>query len=203
MIGLEYICELYNKKFITLANDLGISRQVVNGWIKGRRPITKKYLPVLVDMFNIPEKYFQMELDKKDEVTIQQLKLKNELITYDYEYKEFNEELKEEVTIYGSQVDQNQELEYHLLELKKDILGLHESIDYNIGKINMYEDNADALQVVQIYKMFNEILKKGKIRKDIIESILKGMKHYQGGCITSKKEVLLISEFIKRLNEKN
>lgn len=93
MIGLEYICELYNKKFITLANDLGISRQVVNGWIKGRRPITKKYLPVLVDMFNIPEKYFQMELDKKDEVTIQQLKLKNELITYDYEYKEFNEDI--------------------------------------------------------------------------------------------------------------
>lgn len=202
MIGLEYILKLYNITQQELAEKLGIKRQNIDAWIRGKRKIPQKHLLKLSEIFKLPEGYFQSELNEKDKLSIQQLKIRNDLVTYDYEYKEFNEELGEEVTVYGSYVDQEQELQDNFLELKKDILKLHESIDETIGKIDVYSSNDDVIEVIELYQMFIHIIKKGKIKRNVTRNILKGMEHYQGDCITSQKEVLLISEFIKRLNEK-
>lgn len=202
MIGLEYVLKLWDTTQTELANKLELKQQNIDAWVKGKRNIPKKHLPKLEEIFNIPKVFFQKELLDKDKLTIQQLKIKNELITYDYEYKEFNEELKEEVTVYCSQVDPEQELQDHLLQLKKDILILHENIDKTIGEINLYESNNESIEMLEIYKIFVEVIKKGKIKNKVIKNILKGMKYYQGGMITSERDILLISEFIKRLNEK-
>jgi len=78
MIGLEYVCGLYNKKYTNVAQELGISRQVVNIWIKGIKPIAKKHLPKLANMFNLSEEYFQKELTEIDKLKIQKIKLINE-----------------------------------------------------------------------------------------------------------------------------
>lgn len=206
MIGLEYILKLYNITQQELAEKLGIKRQNIDAWIRGKRKIPQKHLLKLSEIFKLPEGYFQSELSEKDKLTIQQLKIRNELREYEYEDTFIDNNTGEKVTVYGSYIDQEQELQDNFLGLKKYILKLHENIDETIGKIDVYSGNDDARDVIELYEMFIQIIKKGKIRRNVIKNILEGMERYQGDRIPlqeAKKEVLLISEFIKRLNEKS
>ncbi|MFH3639607.1 helix-turn-helix domain-containing protein, partial [Acinetobacter baumannii] len=62
MNGLEYILNLYNMQHVELADKLGIRKQNINLWIKGKQTIPKKYLPVLTDLFHLTEEYFTKQL---------------------------------------------------------------------------------------------------------------------------------------------
>lgn len=79
MIGLEYILGLYNMQHIELAEKLGIKKQNINMWIKGKQNIPKKYLPILEELFGLNREYFIKELDEIDQLEIQKEKLKMEL----------------------------------------------------------------------------------------------------------------------------
>ena len=79
LIGLEYILNLYNLQHIELAEKLGIKKQNINMWVKGRQNIPKKYLPILEDLFGIEASYFGCELTEIDQLEIQKEKLKKEL----------------------------------------------------------------------------------------------------------------------------
>ncbi|WPC42923.1 helix-turn-helix transcriptional regulator [Clostridium sp. JS66] len=79
MIGLEYVLNLYNMQHQELAEKLGIKKQNINLWIKKKQNISKKYLPILAEMFKIPEYMFQKEIDDIDKLVIQKEKLKMEL----------------------------------------------------------------------------------------------------------------------------
>lgn len=56
-----------------LANKMGISRKTVNDWIKERSKIPKKRLPQLSEIFDIPEDYFNNELDSLDKSKIEEI----------------------------------------------------------------------------------------------------------------------------------
>ena len=77
MIGLEYVLNLYNLQHIELAEKLGIKKQNINMWVKGRQNIPKKYLPVLEELFGIDQSYFGRELTEIDQLEIQKEKLKS------------------------------------------------------------------------------------------------------------------------------
>ena len=79
MIGLEYILGLYNMQHNELAEKLGIKKQNINLWIKGRQSIPKKYMPVLGELFGISSDYFGRELSEVDQLEIQKEKLKRDL----------------------------------------------------------------------------------------------------------------------------
>lgn len=79
MIGLEYILSLYNMQHIELAEKLGIKKQNINLWIKGKQNIPKKYLPILEKLFGINQEYFIKELDEIEKLEIQKEKLKKDL----------------------------------------------------------------------------------------------------------------------------
>lgn len=79
MIGLEYILILYNMQHIELADKLGIKKQNINLWIKGKQSIPKKYLPVLEELFGIKQEYFIRELTEIEKLEIQKEKLKKDL----------------------------------------------------------------------------------------------------------------------------
>ncbi|MCQ4921461.1 transcriptional regulator [Tissierella sp. P1] len=79
MIGLEYILSLYNMQHIELAEKLGIRKQNINMWIKGKQNIPKKYLPILEELFGLKGEYFTRELDEIDQLEIQKEKLKSDL----------------------------------------------------------------------------------------------------------------------------
>ena len=77
MIGLDYILKLYNITEQKFADKLGIKKQNINYWVTGKRNIPKKYLPKLVEIFNIPEKYFQKELTDIEELEVHKIKIQN------------------------------------------------------------------------------------------------------------------------------
>jgi len=79
LIGLEYILHLYDVKHIELAELLGIKKQNINLWIKGKQGIPKKYLPILEERFRINHEYFTKELSEIEKLEIQSVKLKDEL----------------------------------------------------------------------------------------------------------------------------
>ncbi|MGX9754675.1 hypothetical protein ACWYRQ_00270 [Clostridioides difficile] len=79
MIGLEYILSLYNMQHIELAEMLGIKKQNINLWIKGKQNIPKKYLPILEALFGTKQEYFMKELNEIEKLEIQKEKLKRDL----------------------------------------------------------------------------------------------------------------------------
>lgn len=79
MIGLEYILGLYNMQHVELAEKLGIRKQNINMWIKGKQNIPKKYLPILQEIFQLEQKYFNEELTEIEKLEIQKEKLKKDL----------------------------------------------------------------------------------------------------------------------------
>ncbi len=79
MIGLEYILSLYNMQHVELAEKLGIRKQNINMWIKGKQNIPKKYLPILQDIFGLEQKYFSKQLTEIEKLEIQKEKLKMDL----------------------------------------------------------------------------------------------------------------------------
>ncbi|MFP3122613.1 helix-turn-helix domain-containing protein [Ectobacillus funiculus] len=79
MNGLEYILGLYNMQQIELAEKLGIRKQNINLWIKGKQNIPKKYLPALEELFDLDSGYFTKELNEIDTLEIQKEKLKRDL----------------------------------------------------------------------------------------------------------------------------
>lgn len=64
---------------IELAEKLGIKKQNINLWIKGKQNIPKKYLPVLKETFGVEEEYFSKELSDVEKLEIQKEKLKQDL----------------------------------------------------------------------------------------------------------------------------
>lgn len=88
-MGLEYILNLHQMPQVELAERLGIKKQNITLWIKGRQPISKKYLPILEELFHLPSEYFSRELTEIEKLEIQKEKLKKELnpIIQSYEIK--------------------------------------------------------------------------------------------------------------------
>jgi predicted transcriptional regulator len=74
MIGLQKVLEVFNMNPSKISNQLGVSRQTVHDWLKGKRKIPKNRITLLSQL---PEfKYinvetFQKEINKDDEHDIQ------------------------------------------------------------------------------------------------------------------------------------
>jgi len=214
MIGLDFICKLYDKQFKDVAEELGVSKQVINGWIKGKYNISKKHLPRLSEIFQIPEEYFQKELNDVDQIEIQQKKIRNELVEYQYE-NTFIDEDGEKITITETQPNQEQVYESNFLEFKKNIIKLHNTIDGTIGSkfsngvidndISLNADLFDAERLLELYEMFVRVINNGGIKESTIKEILKGIMHYQNKpcSLIVNENVLRISNFIKEEDKKH
>lgn len=79
MNGLNFILNLYDMQYIKLAEMLGINKQNITMWVKGKQKVPKKYLPTLEEIFNIDKEYFSKELTEIDKLEIQKEKLKQDL----------------------------------------------------------------------------------------------------------------------------
>lgn len=181
MIGLEYIVNLYNYQFKDIAEELGVSKQVVNGWIKERYKISRKHLPKLSNIFNIPEQYFQKELTELDKCNIQEIKLSNEVIKHEYEDTILNEKGEHiKVTrVFNEGLDIDG---LRLNDIEKQLYikdNVDKAIDTNMNKQSPYifgDKISIGEYVVDLYKDFNELIMNGDVRLDIIKDIINGMR---------------------------
>lgn len=79
MNGLNFILNLYDMQYIKLAEMLGINKQNITMWVKGKQKVPKKYLSTLEEIFNIDKEYFSKELTEIEKLEIQKEKLKQDL----------------------------------------------------------------------------------------------------------------------------
>ena len=91
---------------IDLAQHLGIKKQNINMWIKGKQNIPKKHIPTLQKLFQLDSVYFTKELDQIEKLEIQKQKLKNDLKPIIKQHKKVLKvggEVLEEVAIYNKE----------------------------------------------------------------------------------------------------
>ncbi|MED3882807.1 helix-turn-helix domain-containing protein [Priestia megaterium] len=75
MIGLEHIVKEFRQEYKEVAKSIGVSSQTIQDWLKKRRKIPKKRLQQLSNLFDLPEKYFQKELNfmEREEIALHYL----------------------------------------------------------------------------------------------------------------------------------
>ncbi|MCD2348251.1 helix-turn-helix domain-containing protein [Clostridium guangxiense] len=166
MIGLEYILGLYSMQHIELAEHLGIKKQNINMWIKGKQKIPKKYLPTLRNIFHVDEKYFSKELDEIEKLEIQKEKLKRDLQPVIKKYdKVLNEgaDYLREVPVYDKE------------EMN--------SIERSIEKAKLIERFKESIEAVDnhpfmdTYRIMVELLEKAGT-EIILHKTIQGLAHY-------------------------
>lgn len=167
IIGLEYILALYDMQHIDLAEKLGIKKQNINMWIKGKQNISKKYLPVLEDIFGIRQEYFSKTIDEIDKLEIQKEKLKIDL----------NPIIKKQESVYIAE-DINDLVQVPVYD-KEEI----NTIERTIEKAKLMNKFKSALEVVDpnpyidTYKLMVEILEKGQ-HEAIVHKTMEALAHY-------------------------
>lgn len=154
---------------IELADKLGIKKQNINLWIKGRQNIPKKYLPILEEIFKLDKKYFYKELDEIDKLEIQKEKLKIDLKPIvkrqeeQFSIGETNDIVK--VSIYDK--EEINTLERNI-EKAKLIARFKESLD-------IVDDNP----YMETYKLIIELLEKAQ-DEVLLHKTIEALSHYYG-----------------------
>ena len=167
IIGLEYILALYDIQHIELAEHLGIKKQNINLWIKGKQKIPKKYIPILEEYFGINKDYFSKDIDEIDKLEIQKEKLKRDL----------------------NPIIKNQQLVYETDEInnmvKRPIYDKEEinTLERNIEKAKIINKFKSALEIgdpnpyIDTYKLITEILEKAQ-HEIIVHKTIEALAHY-------------------------
>jgi len=167
LIGLEYILNLYNFPHIELADKLGIRKQNINFWVKGRQNIPKKYMPVLEELFGIRGEYFDKELTEIDRLEIQKEKLKKELepVVMKYEQQVSIDEINDlmEIPIYD-----REEVNSIERDIDKTKLLMRFKVSMDEGEKNLY---------MNTYKLVVELMEKAQ-REVILHSTIEALAHY-------------------------
>lgn len=167
IIGLEYILTLYDIQHIELAEHLGIKKQNINLWIKGKQKIPKKYIPILEEYFGINKEYFNKNIDEIDKLEIQKEKLKRDL----------NPIIKKQQLVYVTDEINNM--------VKRPIYDKEEinSLERNIEKAKIINKFKSALEIVDnnpyidTYKLITEILEKAQ-EEVIVHKTIQALAHY-------------------------
>ncbi len=167
MIGLEYILSIYNMQHIELAEKLGIKKQNINLWIKGKQKIPKKYLPILEDIFGIKQEYFMKELEEIEKLEIQKEKLKKDLkpVIKEYEQQFLIGEVNDivEVPVYD----------------KEEINKIEKTIEKSklISRFKEAMDVVDNNPYIDTYKLIVELMEKAQ-HEALVHKTIEALAHY-------------------------
>lgn len=209
MIGLEYILALYDMPHTDLAKKLNISRQNINQWIKGKNKIPKKHLPSLSKIFNIPEEYFQKELNDIDKLKIQKKKIESEMVEFEYEDTIIDGNTGEEITITQTYLDSEEQFYLEHISYEIDEKELYAKIKGTLDKCfrddegSMDDGLCDAWTLLEDFQKFTDIMNKESINKNTIRKILRAIKLAYGKGFDSDEFVKKIMEAIKEEEDKN
>lgn len=167
LIGLEYILDLYNIQHVELAERLGLKKQNINLWIKGKQGIPKKYLPELAKMFEVNEEYFSKELNEIEKLEIQKEKLKKDLgpVIQKYNKQFMTDGVNDicEVPVYD----------------KEEINSIERSIEKAklIIKFKEALDAVDNNPYMDTYRLITELLSKAQ-HEVILHKTVEALAHY-------------------------
>lgn len=151
---------------VELAERLGIKKQNINMWIKGKQNIPKKYLPILEELLNVDVRYFTKELDEIEKLEIQKEKLKIDLQPI----------IKNHRTVLSKGAEDFQEVPVYD---KKEMNVIERSIDKAklVQRFKKSMDVVDDHPFMDTYRIIVELLDQagGEI---ILHKTLQGLAHY-------------------------
>ena len=158
---------LYDIQHIDLANYLGIKKQNINLWIKGKQKIPKKYIPILEEYFGIDKDYFNKNIDEIDKLEIQKEKLKRDL----------NPIIKEQQSVYIA--DEVNDMVKRPVYDKEEINTLERTIEKAklINKFKSALEIVDPNPYIDTYKLITEILEKSQ-HEIIVHKTIQALAHY-------------------------
>lgn len=86
MHPLKFITQVFNIPLAQVADQLGIKRQSVNEWVgKRQKPIPKKHISKLAELFGVEEEWFEKsELKQSEQIEIQRIKLNRDTTWIEY-----------------------------------------------------------------------------------------------------------------------
>lgn len=209
MIGIEYICKLFNKQYKDLAEELGVSKQMITFWISRKRKISDKHLLKLEDIFKISKKYFYKELTNLDKLKIKYEKLMN-VDWIEEEYKEtfIDENGKEQTRVctYRDDVQiayaEDLKCEIKLEELKVRIDKTINNVSCDTENINFYTSTSilyEKEKRMNLYVLLTDVIENGNITVNTVTDILKGIKKYQMKTKKMKTENKTESNLVKNI----
>lgn len=194
--GLEYILALYDMQHIELSEHLGIRKQNINLWIKGKQNIAKKYLPILEELFGIKQEYFNKDIDEMDKLEIQKEKLKREL----------NPIIEKKESIYIGE-DINNIVQIPIYN-KEEINYLERAIEKAkiISKFKSSLDITEPNPYIDTYKLMVEILDKCQ-HEAIVHKTIEALAHYlevlPEGITTGEEQAEFESEIFEVFDDNN
>lgn len=152
---------------IDLAEKLGIKKQNINMWIKGKQNISKKYLPVLEELFGINSDYFNKNIDEIDKLEIQKEKLKRDL----------NPIIKKQESVYIAE-DVN-DMAYVPVYDKEEINIIERTIEKAklMNKFKCALEIVDPNPYIDTYKLMVEILEKNQ-HEALVHKTIQALAHY-------------------------
>lgn len=80
---------------VELAEKLGIKKQNINMWIKGKQNIPQKYLPVLEDLFGLEKAQHEVIFHKTIEALAHYYEVLPDWVASEQEQEEFEEDIFE------------------------------------------------------------------------------------------------------------
>lgn len=196
IIGLEYILALYDIQHIDLANYLGIKKQNINLWIKGKQKIPKKYIPILEEYFGINKDYFNKNIDEIDKLEIQKEKLKRDL----------NPIIKEQQSVYIA--DEVNDIVKRPVYDKEEINTLERTIEKAklINKFKSALEIVDPNTYIDTYKLITEILEKAQ-HEIIVHKTIQALAHYlevlPDNIITGEEQAEFENEIFEVFDDNN
>ena len=193
MMGFKYICTIFNVRYKDIAEELGITKQTVNSWTSGRRPIPRKYISVLSEKFDIPKGYFQKEINHLDRLYIQKRKLSNEIKNIEVDDTIPDPDSNEKVQITTFLEDPFVVEEVDEMNYKMNVKVLVENINKTLN------DNYSNSDILRFYSNITMLINNEKVSKDVMLDILRALEiHYFGGSDTDK----FVNNIIKALEER-
>lgn len=184
MIGLEFILNLYGMQQQELAVKLKIKKQNISLWFNGRQDVSKRHLKTLSEMFNIPQEYFQKELGEIDKLEIQKMKLQTS--------SQFDIGVKYVIERYD-----------HEIKVRKLFVYIENTLTMCLNDEKSDGGLYDASELLNLYKMFADVVADNKVNKSILEGLLLATKSdYQGNSTDKDEFVLKVADEIKEFNKK-
>lgn len=206
MNGLKFMCKVEKYTFSELADMLSVPKQNISAWANGSRNIPKKHLAKLYEIFGeIPEEYFQKDLDEIDQMRIKKILIENKKEEIEYSYTEVDEVTGEEIEKQGLFIDTSND--WYIESLEYDI-GRKEFINTLSKNLKIqYRDNEEheesisrAYNYLNIFQEFSRIVESG-ISLDIIKDVLCGIKKYQGERVYENELVRDVFKSIKKASD--
>ena len=179
MKGLEYIASLRGLSITDVGDRLGVARQNVHQWISGARKIPKKYLPLLKEVFELPEEIFDKELTEIDKLKIRSSEFSKEIEKSKYIINEaiYDHKSKKWVSIEKPYYNESAIEAQRIIDAEIEALEIIGKIKDDIYDAESKARNSEdyighVSSATNSYKLLNKVRADNKFNDNTVETVL-------------------------------